>query len=88
MKLSKIANTARPNGFFGRLISIFGRIAAAAALFLWSVAAHSARAAGAGGLGGRGRGQPGTRQGLPGERGQASDAGRDGQPDSRQRPGL
>ena len=49
MKLSKIANTARPNGFFGRLISIFGQIAAVSALFLCSISAHSASAAGVGG---------------------------------------
>ena len=49
MKLSKIANTARPNGFFGRMISIFGQIAAVSALFLCSISAHSASAAGVGG---------------------------------------
>lgn len=45
MKLSKIASTARPNGFFGRLIPIFGRFVAIAAVFLWSVSAHPASAA-------------------------------------------
>jgi hypothetical protein len=44
MKLSKIASTARANGFFGRLSSIFGRFAAAALIF-WSVSAHPASAA-------------------------------------------
>ena len=39
MKLSNIAITARANGFFGRLSSIFGR-SAAAALILWSVSAY------------------------------------------------
>lgn len=42
---SKIASTDSPSGFFGRLISIFGRFAATAALFLWSVAAQPADAA-------------------------------------------
>jgi hypothetical protein len=44
MKLSKIVSTARPNGFFGRLSSIFGRFTALSALFLWSVAAYPASA--------------------------------------------
>ncbi|MBL4571928.1 MAG: FecR domain-containing protein [Gammaproteobacteria bacterium] len=48
MRLSKIASTARPNGFFGRLTSIFGRFVALAAFFFWSVAAYPASAVEAG----------------------------------------